>query len=100
MSRSPFASFQWHSDIFACDSTDIEHFYAQLQQEVERLQLGRKKLGEIGDYPLELYQSPSATAELPSVLISAGFHGEELQALGVCCISSVNCNRIFSSELI
>ncbi|HCD13251.1 M14 family metallocarboxypeptidase [Shewanella sp.] len=77
MSRSPFASFQWHSDIFACDSTDIEHFYAQLQQEVDRLQLGRKKLGEIGDYPLELYQSPSATAELPSVLISAGFHGEE-----------------------
>ncbi|NMH65377.1 M14 family metallopeptidase [Shewanella salipaludis] len=76
-SRSPFESFQWTSNIFDCESTDIDSFYLQLAQETRRLGLTSKKLGEVGDYPIHLYQSPAPKAGLPSVLISAGFHGEE-----------------------
>ncbi|WP_372870251.1 M14 family metallocarboxypeptidase [Shewanella sp.] len=77
MSRSPFESFVWHSEIFQCDSTDISRFYALLEQEQTRLGLGTKKLGSAGGHPLWLLQSPGQKAGLPNLLISAGFHGEE-----------------------
>ncbi|WP_407334153.1 M14 family metallocarboxypeptidase [Enterovibrio sp. 27052020O] len=77
MSRSPFESFVWHSDIFECDSTDISRFYALLEREVTRLSLSAKKLGDVGGYPLWLMQSPTQKADRPNLLISAGFHGEE-----------------------
>ena len=77
VSRSPFESFQWKSDIFNCESTDIDNFYLQLEQEMSRLGMVEKKLGEVGKYSVSLYQSPAAKSGLPSLLISAGFHGEE-----------------------
>ena len=76
-SRSPFETFLWQSDIFDCQSNDIDVFYAQLAIEVERLGLTEKKLGDAGKYPVSLYQSPAQKSGLPSLLISAGFHGEE-----------------------
>ena len=76
-SRSPFECFLWQSDIFDCQSNDIGVFYAQLAEEVARLGLTEKKLGEAGKYPVCLYQSPAPKSGLPSLLISAGFHGEE-----------------------
>lgn len=76
-SRSPFEIFRWHSEIFACYSNDIEQFERQLLQETTRLRLKPRALGHIDGWPLQLWQSPSAKAGLPSVLISSGFHGEE-----------------------
>ncbi|ABX48118.1 MULTISPECIES: N-acetyl-ornithine deacetylase [Shewanella] len=77
VSRSPFESFQWKSDIFNCESTDIDNFYLLLEQEMTRLGMVEKNLGEVGKYKVSLYQSPAAKSGLPSLLISAGFHGEE-----------------------
>lgn len=76
-SRSPYETFRWHSEIFDCYSNDIEQFEHQLQQETSRLGLKPRVLGHIDGWPLQLWQSPSARAGLPSVLISSGFHGEE-----------------------
>ncbi|QYJ76097.1 MULTISPECIES: M14 family metallopeptidase [Shewanella] len=77
MSRSPFQTFVWRSEIFECQSTDIQRFYSLLAIETERLGLGSKILGQAGHHPLYLLQSPGQKAGLPNLLISAGFHGEE-----------------------
>ncbi|WP_281212755.1 M14 family metallopeptidase [Shewanella insulae] len=76
-SRDPFQSFTWHSDIFSCQSNDISSFSARLTEQANRLGLQVRKLGDAGPHPLELYQSPAQKADQPSILISAGFHGEE-----------------------
>jgi hypothetical protein len=76
-SRSPFESFVWQSDIFNCQSNDINVFYGQLAEEVARLGLTENKFGMADKYPVCLYQSPAQKASQPSLLISAGFHGEE-----------------------
>ncbi|QYK01651.1 M14 family metallopeptidase [Shewanella psychrotolerans] len=75
--RSPFECFTWKSDIFSCDSNDIDTFYARLSEQVSRLGLQERKLGETGDFPVNFYQSPAQKSGQPSLLISAGFHGEE-----------------------
>ncbi|GIU49349.1 M14 family metallopeptidase [Shewanella algidipiscicola] len=76
-SRDPFASYTWKSDIFSCESNDISTFYACLKEQVTRLGLLERTLGDAGRYPLNLYQSPAQKSGQPSLLISAGFHGEE-----------------------
>lgn len=76
-SRDPFESYIWKSDIFSCDSNDISTFYACLNEQVTRLGLLERKLGEAGGYPINFYQSPAQKSGQPSLLISAGFHGEE-----------------------
>ncbi|MCE9680097.1 M14 family metallocarboxypeptidase [Shewanella sp. AS1] len=75
--RNPFECFTWKSDIFSCDSNDIDTFYERLAEQVSRLGLQERKLGQTGDYPINFYQSPAQKAGQPSILISAGFHGEE-----------------------
>lgn len=77
MSRNPFESFVWHSEIFECNSNDIGRFSALLDAEVARLGLSTKTLGQAGSHPLQLLQSPGQKGGLPNLLISAGFHGEE-----------------------
>lgn len=76
-SRDPFKSYIWKSDIFSCDSNDIDTFYACLNEQVSRLGLLERKLGEAGNYPINFYQSPTQKTLRPSLLISAGFHGSE-----------------------
>ncbi|MFQ6370724.1 M14 family metallocarboxypeptidase [Shewanella sp. YIC-542] len=76
-SRAPYESFCWHSEIFACDSNDLQQFDELLLQEVERLGMSLRVLGHVDGHPLRLLQPPAADAQLPSVLISSGFHGEE-----------------------
>jgi predicted deacylase len=76
-SRSPFESFVWQSEIFNCQSNDIDVFYAQLAEEVNRLGLKKNTLGSVDSFAINLYQSASQRSDLPSLLISAGFHGEE-----------------------
>jgi predicted deacylase len=75
--NSPFQSYQWTSNIFGCQSNDIDKFYALLLEEVSRLKLNEVPLGTVDSFPLSLYQSPSYKADYPSLLISTGFHGEE-----------------------
>lgn len=75
--QDPFESYIWKSDIFSCDSNDINTFYACLKEQVSRLGLLERKLGETGRYPINFYQSPVQKSLQPSLLISAGFHGEE-----------------------
>lgn len=75
--RSPFQSHQWQSNMFACDSNDLDHCQAMLAEEAQRLGMQQLQLGEMGKFPLLMYQSPAPHAEIPSVLICAGFHGEE-----------------------
>lgn len=77
MSRSPFESFVWHSNLFDCKSTDIQRFYTLLEHAQIRLGLSVQKLADVGGQPLWLMQSPQPRQELPNLLISAGFHGEE-----------------------
>ncbi len=77
LSRNPFESFTWKSDVFSCESNDIDTFYERLAEQVSRLGLQERKLGETGDYPIHFYQSPAQKSGQPSILISAGFHGEE-----------------------
>lgn len=77
MSRSPFETFVWHSDIFNCSSTDIRRFYSLLEQERNRLSLSATKLADAAGYPIWLMQSPQHHPERPNLLISTGFHGEE-----------------------
>lgn len=77
MSRSPFETFVWHSDIFNCSSTDIHRFYSLLEQERNRLSLSATKLADAAGYPIWLMQSPQRHPERPNLLISTGFHGEE-----------------------
>lgn len=77
MSRSSFQQFYWHSQQFGCASNDIDCFYQQLQQQLQGLAMVKKTLGEIAAYPLDLYQPAEPQADKPSILISAGFHGEE-----------------------
>jgi hypothetical protein len=76
-SRDPFESYIWKSDIFSCDSNDINTFYTCLEEQVSRLGLLERKLGEAGHYPINFYQSPAQKTLQPSLLISAGFHGSE-----------------------
>ncbi|MCG9697867.1 M14 family metallocarboxypeptidase [Shewanella sp. Isolate11] len=75
--RNPFECFTWKSDVFSCESNDIDTFYERLAEQVSRLGLQERKLGETGDYPINFYQSPAQKSGQPSILISAGFHGEE-----------------------
>ncbi len=77
LSRNPFECFTWKSNIFNCESNDIETFYQCLAEQVSRLGLQERKLGETGGYPINFYQSPAQKSGQPSILISAGFHGEE-----------------------
>lgn len=77
LSRGPFESYTWKSDIFSCDSNDISTFYSRLNEQVVRLGLLEQKLGEVGGYPINFYQSPAQKSGQASLLISAGFHGEE-----------------------
>lgn len=76
-SRSPFESFVWQSEMFNCQSNNIDVFYAKLAEEASRLGLKKNTLGMVDAFPISLYQSSGHSSDLPSVLISAGFHGEE-----------------------
>ncbi|MGI2260731.1 M14 family metallopeptidase [Shewanella sp. GXUN23E] len=75
--RSPFQSYVWQSQVFACDSNDLEHFQGLLSDETARLSMTATCLGDTGRFPLMMYTSPAANAHLPSVLVCAGFHGDE-----------------------
>ncbi|MCL2913851.1 N-acetyl-L-ornithine deacetylase ArgE [Shewanella corallii] len=74
--RSPFQSFLWQSGLFACDSNDLEHFSALLSEETQRLGMKQTLLGEAGRFPLPMFKSPAPNADLPSILVCAGFHGD------------------------
>jgi hypothetical protein len=76
-SSSSFPCYEWKSNIFNCQSNDIDAFYALLAKEVTRLGLDETTLGVAGSFPVNLYQSPGQKTGLPRLLISAGFHGEE-----------------------
>lgn len=78
MNHSLFESYHWRSEIFECDTNNIEQFYALLDIEKKRLGLTAEKLGESGDYPIWFMQGPQHNPQNPSILISAGFHGEEV----------------------
>lgn len=75
--RSPFQSSLWQSQYFACDSNDLEHFLDMFSEESNRLSMNKIVLGEAGRFPVTLYTSSVANADLPSVLICSGFHGDE-----------------------
>lgn len=77
MLRPAFESYNWNSDLFNCQSNDIDLFYSLLNLQISRLKLEQKVLGNAGEYPLLLLQSPNQQESNPNVLISAGFHGEE-----------------------
>ncbi|QSX32992.1 M14 family metallocarboxypeptidase [Shewanella avicenniae] len=77
MSRSPYQRYSWQSDIFETANNDIERFMALLNEECQRLNLQQRVLGKVEGQPIMMLQSPNASAGLPSILISAGFHGEE-----------------------
>lgn len=78
--RSPFKTYQWSSQIFACQSNDLEHLKGMFDEEITRLGMGKYVLGTVTDDEISLFQSPKKHAHLPSVLICAGFHGEESAA--------------------
>ncbi|MCF1428325.1 MAG: succinylglutamate desuccinylase/aspartoacylase family protein [Shewanella sp.] len=75
--RSPFQPSQWQSYHFACDSNDLEHYQALLSDEISRLNMTATVLGKTGRFPLSLYKSPALDVQLPSILVCAGFHGDE-----------------------
>lgn len=77
MSRSSFQQFHWQSQQFGCDSNDIDRFYLLLSEQMQRLGMLKQTLGDIENYPVDLYCSPAPQEQLPNILISAGFHGEE-----------------------
>ena len=77
MSRSPYQRYSWQSEIFNSESHDIERYMALLDEECQRLNLKPRTLGKVEGHPLLLLQSPKASAGLPSILVSSGFHGEE-----------------------
>lgn len=78
--RSPFKTYQWKSNKFACQSNDIEHFRAMFDEEIMRLDMQKKELGSVYEHPIAIYRNEHIDADLPSVLICAGFHGEEAAA--------------------
>ncbi|QIR13864.1 M14 family metallopeptidase [Shewanella aestuarii] len=76
-----FPNYQWHSTIFDCHSNNIEQFELLLAHQVKRLKLHQHVLGYVDEinrqYPLAFYQSPSISTSKASILLCAGFHGEE-----------------------
>ena len=78
--RLPFKTYQWSSSIYACQSNDLEYFQSMVDEEVSRLGMQQNILGKIDDDSLLMYKSPAANANLPSVLVCAGFHGNESAA--------------------
>ena len=76
-----FVNYQWNSTLFNCQSNDLKQFEKYLSAQVTRLNLQAKPLGFIDNnhqqYPLSLYQSANIHSDKPSILVCAGFHGEE-----------------------
>ncbi|WP_434940333.1 M14 family metallopeptidase [Shewanella sp. HL-SH8] len=76
-----FENYQWNSALFNCQSNDLQQFERYLSAQVKRLNMQAIRLGFVDDshqqYPLFLYQSANLCSEKPSILVCAGFHGEE-----------------------
>ena len=76
-----FKNYLWHSELFNCQSNDLTQFEQYLSAQVSRLKLQEKPLGFIDEsnqqYPLSLYQTAHIDSDKPSILVCAGFHGEE-----------------------
>ncbi|GAA0785594.1 MULTISPECIES: M14 family metallopeptidase [Pseudomonadati] len=75
-----FKNYLWHSELFNCQSNDLTQFEQYLSAQVTRLNMQVKPLGFIDDhqqYPLSLYQTVHVNPDNPSILVCAGFHGEE-----------------------
>lgn len=77
MAQSTALAYQWHSEIFECQTNDIVRFYHLLEQQINRLSLSKSILGTSGEYPVCLLQSSQHITTNPNLMISAGFHGEE-----------------------
>lgn len=75
--RSPFQSYHWSSNIFSCESSDLIQCQTLLNEEAQRLTMQRCVLGDIASNELVIYKSPAPNSDLPSILICAGFYGEE-----------------------
>lgn len=76
-----FENYQWNSALFNCQSNDLQQFERYLSAQVKRLNMQATPLGFVDNshqqYPLFLYQSANICSEKPSILVCAGFHGEE-----------------------
>jgi succinylglutamate desuccinylase len=70
-------AYFWPCNIYNCQSNDVDLFSAKLATEIARLRFNQMTLGSVDDLPISLYQSSTPKNNLPSVLICAGFHGEE-----------------------
>ena len=92
VSRSPFESFQWKSDIFNCESTDIDNFYLLLEQEMTRLGMVEKTLGEVGKYDVThgLPRRPLSTGRLTSTGRSDGLKPLFLEGIYQIYIRGIN----------
>ncbi|WP_434362005.1 M14 family metallocarboxypeptidase [Parasalinivibrio latis] len=75
--RNPLMRHEWHSEIFQCKSNDISTFNSLLNHQLERHGFTVNTLGETNGYPILACKSRFYDPDKPSVLVSAGFHGEE-----------------------
>ncbi|WP_434928327.1 M14 family metallopeptidase [Shewanella sp. HL-SH2] len=77
MTNTMNQAYFWACDIYNCQSNDVDLLSAKLATEITRLRFNQMTLGSVDDLPICLYQSSTPKNDLPSVLICAGFHGEE-----------------------
>ncbi len=75
--RNPLMRHEWQSEIFQCKSNDISTFTSLLHTQLDRHDFTATTLGTVDGYPILACESRFYDPEKPSVLVSAGFHGEE-----------------------